>query len=84
MNACDLGEGVIVHLFTTERAGLAHVPRDGPPRFARDGAWTVALWNEGDKTLMLATDKGDVPLRRVLQIAARRNAPNGFVLAVAR
>ena len=75
---------MLVHLFTTERAGLAHLPPDGPPHFARDGAWTVALWNEGDKTLMLATDHGEEPLRRVLQIAARRAAPNGFVLAVAR
>ena len=80
----DLGDGVTVHLFTTERAGLAHLPPDGPPHFARDGAWTVALWNEGDKTLMLATDHGAAPLRRVLQIAARRTAPNGTVLAVAR
>ena len=80
----DLGDGMLVHLFTTERAGLAHLPPDGPPHFARDGAWTVALWNEGEKTLMLATDHGEEPLRRVLQIAARRAAPNGFALAVAR
>ena len=80
----DLGGGVIVHLFTTDRAGLAHVPPDGPAHFARDGAWTVAMWNEGGKTLMLATDKGEAPLRRVLQIAARAVAPNGLALAVVR
>ena len=80
----DLGDGVLVHLFTTERAGLAHLPPNGPPRFARDGAWTVALWNEGEKTLMLATAQGEKPLRRVLQIAAHRAVPNGFALAVAR
>ena len=76
----DLGGGVIVHLFTTERAGLAHVPPDGAPHFARDGAWTVAMWNEGDKTLMLATDKGEEPLRRVLRIAARTTTPNSIAV----
>ena len=80
----DLGGGVIVHLFTTDRAGLAHVPPDGPAHFARDGAWTVAMWNEGGKTLMLATDKGEEPLRRVLQIALRTVAPRGLALAVVR
>lgn len=80
----DLGGGVIVHLFTTDRADLAQVPPDGPARFAHDGAWTVAMWNEGDKTLMLATDKGEGPLRRVLQIAARTAAPRGLALAVTR
>lgn len=80
----DLGGGVIVHLFTTDRAGLAHVPPDGPARFVRDGGWTVAMWNEGGKTLMLATDKGEEPLRRVLQIAARTTAPDGLALAVVR
>ncbi|MCE9609365.1 MAG: hypothetical protein K8R23_03965 [Chthoniobacter sp.] len=79
----DLGDGVVVHLFTTERAGLAHVPADGPARFARDGAWTVAMWNEGDKTLMLATDKGEQPLRRVLQLAAVHTARPGFAQMLA-
>ena len=80
----DLGGGVAVHLFTTDRAGLAHLPPDGAPHFARNGAWTVAMWNEGDKTLMLATDKGEAPLRRVLQIATRTATPNGIALAVVR
>jgi hypothetical protein len=79
----DLGGGVVVHLFTTERAGLAGVPPDGAPRFAREGAWTVVMWNEGDKTLMLATDKGEEPLRRVLQIAMRGAGPDSL-LAIAR
>jgi len=79
----DLGGGVIVHLFTTERAGLVNVPPDGAPRFARDGVWTVAMWNEGDKTLMLASDQGEEPLRRVLQIAMRGAAP-ASLLALAR
>ena len=70
----DLGDGVIVHLFTTARAGLAGVPPDGRPRLVQEGAWTVALWNEGDKTLMLTSDKGEEPLRRVLQIAMRGSA----------
>ena len=77
----DFGDGLMVHLFTTDRAGLAHLPPDGPAHFAKDGAWTVAMWNEGGKTLMLATDKGDAPLRRVLQIAARSSP--GFPLALA-
>ena len=77
----DLGGGVIVHLFTTERAGLAHLPPDGPAHFAQDGAWTVAMWNEGGKTLMLATDKGEEPLRRVLQIALRGQSDSSFPLA---
>ena len=80
----DLGDGVLVHLFTTDRAGLAHLPPDGPAHFAKDGAWTVAMWNEGGTTLMLATDKGQEPLRRVLQIAMRPAAPNGLALAVVR
>ena len=80
----DLGDGVNVHLFTTDRAGLAHLPPDGPPRLTRKGVWTVALWNDGDKTFMLATDKGAEPLRRVLPIAEHRALPNGFALAVAR
>lgn len=67
----DLGGGEIVHLFTTDRAGLASVPPDGRPQVVREGEWTVALWNEGDKTLMLASNKGDEPLRRVLQFAMR-------------
>ena len=70
----DLGGGTTVHLFTTDRAGLAHVPPDGPARFVRERAWTVAMWNEGDKTLMLASDQGEEPLRRVLQVAAWRGA----------
>jgi len=79
----DLGEGVIVHLLTTDRAGLVNVPPDGAPHFARDGVWTVAMWNEGDKTLMLASDRGEAPLRRVLQIAMRGAAPESL-LALAR
>ena len=66
----DLGGKVSVHLFTTDRAGLAHVPPDGPPRIVRSGVWAVALWSEGDKTHMLATESGEEPLRRVLRIAA--------------
>jgi len=77
----DLGDGVIVHLFTTDRAGLAHVPADGPARFVRAGAWTVAMWNEGDKTLMLATDQGEEPLRRVLRLAAASFYPRGLLAA---
>ncbi len=72
----DLGGGASVHLFTTDRAGLAQVPPDGPARFVREGAWTVALWNEGDQTLMLASDQGEEPLRRVLRVAALRGASN--------
>ncbi len=80
----NLGGGELVHLFTTDRAGLAGVPPDGPPRIVREGSWTVAMWNVGDKTLMLATEQGEAPLRRVLQIAARGSAPGGFRLAVLR
>ena len=80
----DLGDGVLVHLFTTDRAGLAHLPPDGPAHFAKDGVWTVAMWNEGGKTLMLATDKGEEPLRRVLHLAARTAAARGLALAVVR
>ena len=80
----DLGGGVLVHLFSTDRAGLAHLPPDGPAHFAQDGAWTVALWNEGGKTLMLASQQGAAPLRRMLQIAARPAAPRGLALAVVR
>lgn len=80
----NLGGGELVHLFTTDRAGLAGVPRDGPPRIVREGAWTVAMWNEAGKTLMLATDKGEAPLRRVLQLAARGRHRPGFDLAMLR
>ncbi len=80
----DLGGGVAVHFFTTDRTGLAHLPPDGPAHFAKDGAWTVAMWNEGGKTLMLATDKGEEPLRRVLHLAARTAAPHGLALAAVR
>lgn len=69
----DLGDGVAVHFFTTDRAGLAHVPPDGPPRIVHSGVWAVALWSEGDKTHMLATESGDEPLHRVLRIAAARD-----------
>jgi hypothetical protein len=64
-----------VHLFVTNRAGLAGLPPDGPrPQIVQTTVegkpWTVALWNEGDKTLMLASQQGEAPLRRVLKIAS--------------
>lgn len=71
----DLGGDVVAHLFTTDRAGLTRVPPDGPPRIVRHGAWTVALWNDGPKTHMLATDGGAEPLRRVLRIAEAHGSP---------
>lgn len=77
----DLGGGELVHLFTTDRAGLAQVPPDGPPRIVREGEWRVALWNDGDKTLMLASQQGAAPLRRVLQLAALGGEKTGAFLA---
>jgi hypothetical protein len=35
----------------------------------------VALWNDGPKTHMLATDGGAEPLRRVLRIAEAHGSP---------
>jgi hypothetical protein len=82
----DLGGGESVHLFVTNRAGLAGVPPDGPkPQIVQTTVegkpWTVALWNEGDKTLMLASQQGEAPLRRVLQIALLSPVPT---LAITR
>ncbi len=79
----DLGGDVTVHLFTTNRAGLAHVPPAGPPRMVRAGVWTVALWSEGDKTHMLATEKGEEPLWRVLRFAAARGTSEPALILAA-
>lgn len=70
----DLGGDVTVHLFTTDRAGLAHVPPDGPARIVHSGRWAVALWNAGAQTHMLASENGEEPLRRMLRIAAARDS----------
>jgi hypothetical protein len=55
-----------VHLFTTDRAGLADSPPEGKPEFARHGEWVVASWSQGDKTHMLAGLEGEAMLRGFL------------------
>jgi hypothetical protein len=65
-----VGKGV--HLFTTERAGLAAAPPEGKPQFARHGQWFVASWSTGDKTHMLAGEEGEAMLHELI---AQRGSP---------
>jgi len=61
-----------VHLFTTDRAGLADAPPEGRPQFARYGTWFVASWSKGDHVHMLAGEEGETMLRELI---ARRGSP---------
>jgi hypothetical protein len=57
------------HLVSTWHGGLKGAPPLGQMHYRRTDGWDVATWSEGGLACLLATDAGDVELRRLLAAA---------------
>jgi hypothetical protein len=61
----SLAGGEVVHLFIIDRQALADPPGSSP-EFDRSSGWSTALWSDGTKSYLLATQGDTDTLKRLL------------------